>query len=334
MEQNWKVSFDGGFFENHSSKRGAKEIKINKTVSWGEETVHIPSVYVCPKGLTMDILVEVDSKKVWNYINKYDLLNDEFAEKLTAEQREQMENDNPLDLNFNANVIINGKKLKKKGGSGCSWFPELSEKINSKEKTEEMLEYYGLDKTKTWTVQRKEFLWATVTKPKIKTLEVNLSQNKKPITAGYFEDAKDGDEVKIKDPSNGTEYTVKIMKVEKQSLDEKLFADKQYEYPVNCTELTYTVSPETDRDKFRIFDCIEGDSPRQNNKKGHNKEIGAVSVGVIGCADGPIAILSTSKKAENLKTAISSLHFDNEYKTKWRMVFYTKTREDLDIKLI
>lgn len=335
INNEWNISFDGGFFENHSKKRGGKEIKINKSIPWGEETVHIPAVYVCSKGLIVDILIETDCKKVWDYINKYNLLNDEYAEKLTAEQREELENESPLLFDMKANLTLNGKKLKREGGSGCSWIPNMQEEVQPRDEAVEILEHYGMDMTKAWSIRRLKYGWVTVTKPKLGKLMLDIKQGEIPLTAGYFENPNVGDEVKLTNPADGTEYIITVKDIEQQSLKGLNFPKNEYDYPTEITEMTYSVSPEISADKFRIFDCIEADKPKLSKKKDTEPaENGAVSVGIIGGNDGPIAVLTTSKKPEGLKTAISSMHFHKVYPTKWRMVFYTKTREDISLKLI
>ncbi len=335
MDQNWNVAFDDGFLKNHSDKRGGKEIQLNKSISWGDETLHIPAIYVCSKGLIMDLLIEVDSQKVWDHINKYDLINDEFLENCTREQKEQIENENPLRLDINAKPIVNGKTLKHKSSSGCSWIPNLPEDIEQPKEAIEILEHYGFDKEKAWTIKRLQFKWATLTKPKINRLELEVKQAAIPVTVGYFENEKVGDEIKVTSPDDGNEYSVTIKNIEKQSLKGLNFPDNGYDYPTEVTELTYTVSPEIETGKFRIFDCVEADAPKLKPKKDISPTAhGAASIGIIGGSDGPIAVITTSKKPEGLRSAVSSMHFDKDYPTKWRMVFYTKTREDISIKLI
>ncbi len=333
METQWNISFGDRGFENHSPKRGGKEVRINRTASWEEETVYIPSIYICSKGIILDMLIEVDNNKVWDFIHKYDLINDEYASDLTQEQHEEMENENPLKFDINTILTLNGRNLLGQGGSGCTWIPDLPENIRQENEAFEVLNHYGLDKTKAWAVRRFDYKWATVSKPKIKNLDLKIEQEKESVTAGYFENAEIGDEVKVSNPKTREEYTITIRNIENQSLKNCHFTNSEYDFPTELTEMTYTVSPEINRGDFRILDCICSDSPKPIKNTKPN-DVQSISVGVIGGSDGPTAIITSSKNSENVEKAMSSLHFSKEYPIKWRAVFYLKNRDDIVIKLV
>lgn len=63
--------------------------------------------------------------------------------------------------------------------------------------------------------------------------------------------------------------------------------------------------------------------------------ISAVSIGIIGGADGPIAIIIGQPICPESKshTANSSLHFEPVEETEWRIVFQEKPNEDLTVTL-
>lgn len=68
-EQPWKVTYDGGFWR-HTGRAG-REISLGKHFSWGEASWYVPAVYVCGKGLVLDLCKETDPQKMKDFINKH-----------------------------------------------------------------------------------------------------------------------------------------------------------------------------------------------------------------------------------------------------------------------
>ena len=54
----WKVVYQGGFWTQKG--RAGKEVTVDKQFAWGEETWHIPAVYLCAGSLVIDYCVKID----------------------------------------------------------------------------------------------------------------------------------------------------------------------------------------------------------------------------------------------------------------------------------
>lgn len=336
MDQNWNISFDGCFFENHSTKRGSKEIKINKIFDWDGQNVHIPSIYLSTKGLIVDILLETDKEKVWKFIEKFDLINDEYGSSLTKDQRDELERENPLHFSFNTTIMVNKKLIKQCRGSACTWIPNLPEEKCPSQEAKEAIDHYGMDPEKAWSVHRVRFEWATVKRPNIKDLSIMLSSDKSYFPAEHFKNPLKGDIVKITDPTNGNEYKLTVEDIEKYSLGNLHLDSNDKELPKNYTVISYVIEPDIGMEEFHLDDCIESDfvrvSPSKDMKNADERAIKAESIGIIGGIDGPIAVLTAS--VPNKRTATSSIHFDTEYDIEWRAIFRKKLKSDVVFKLI
>lgn len=336
MEYKWNVTFDGCYFENHNNKRGTQEVLINREFEWDGETVHIPAVYLCSKGLVIDVLLEVDKNKVWNALEKFNLLNDECGSSLTRDQRDDLARENPLSRHFDASVIVNKKFMRQDHSSACSWIPDLPEEYGPSDEAKEIIEHYGKDLDKAWSVHRMAFRWTTVKKPKVSNLTLTLIVNEESFPAEHFKNPAIGDKFEITDPTNGKKHTLTVENIDHNSFDGFPLAENGKEFPKNYTVMTYTVYPDISMREFHIEDCFNSDVVRITKPAEHEghftPSVEAEAIGIIGGADGPIAIITGSR--QNRRTATSAVHFDKEYDIEWRAVFRKKVKTDFMAKLI
>ncbi|MBQ2880699.1 MAG: hypothetical protein IJE40_00375 [Clostridia bacterium] len=334
MSEKWNIAFNDCYFENHSSKRGCSETLINKNFKWGENTIHIPVIYTCSKGLILDILIEVEPQKVLNLIDKFNLTEDEFGYNLSKDQKDEIERENPLNQNFNTMVIVNKKPIRQCRSCGETWFPYMPKNIEPSEDSKELLEHYRKSLDKAWSIHRIYFEWVTVRRPKISNIEITLSQNKANFPAEHFHNPLNGDKIEITNPINGQKHILTVINSEKQNLGEHIF-EPGMEIPKNYTVMQYKIEPDPGIGNFYINDVIDPDFPRKTNlnkKPKLNIESNEASaIGIIGGIDGPIAVISSSK---NNRTATSSTHFNQNYDIEWRAVFLKKQLEDVSVKLI
>ncbi len=111
----------------------------------------------------------------------------------------------------------------------------------------------------------------------------------------------------------------------------------EWEYPTNCTAMSYVIEPELPRNELTVRDCAQGDSPRFKPKPAGDgfvyRPTATCSVGIIGGADGPAAIILANGKTGHPRAAYSELRFEPPERIEWRMVFYHKTVEDMEIDL-
>ena len=54
----WRVCFDGSFWGQKG--RAGQELRVDRTTDWDGRMVCIPSVYLCGKGIVLDILTRAE----------------------------------------------------------------------------------------------------------------------------------------------------------------------------------------------------------------------------------------------------------------------------------
>ena len=137
-------------------------------------------------------------------------------------------------------------------------------------------------------------------------------------------------------PLSGQTYVLTIHEVEQQELPERAFHDSNMEYPNHYVAMSYSLEPDISGRGFMIQDCAEGDCPRQKKRDPNvaYAAVSAASIGIIGGADGPTAIIM-GQSAPKLLAACSSLHFEPiTDEVEWRVVFSEKLMDDVEVDLI
>ena len=330
----WKVTYDDGFW--NSRGRACKEMAVGKTFFWGGQQWYVPSVYICSKGLVMDICMEADPEELKAYIEKWDLLN-EGSKHYSKEQREQMENEHPLVVDFEAEVTVNGKKLQREHGYGVSWIPTscVKDEIQIGTEAKRVLDYYGLDQNRGWSIQRIAFKWATKCKPVIKSLELKMERSPKQVPGIHFRISSTEDKVVFSHPVTKVQHTLRVHEYEKQQLEQRYFPDDSMEYPEYLTAMTYTVDPEIPGQDYKLRDYKDGDRPRRKQINPNEFEpVVCAGVTVIGRADRQKMVLLENGETVRPRTVCSSLYFDQPKEIEWYITFFVKTVDDIQVKLI
>lgn len=335
--KDWKVYFEGNFWSNGRGKgRAGKEIALNKSFCWGVERWVVPSVYLCAKGLVVDFCTEIPQQKIRDYVNAWKTMETEGRE-LPPAQREEMERKNPLNIDFRPGIRVNGETLVAKSGCGVSWIPQncLPEGERCELEAEACLAHYGLDKAQGWSFHRWCFPWGTVKKPQLRSLQIALKRELTSIEGVHFRTAGAGERISFTHPVTGQPHTLTVLGLEAQSLS---LSPQQggYELPNHCVAMTYKLEPELEEKRFRVLDCSQSDAPRIIASNG-NTETNASTIGIIGGADGPTAVAILGRNAgetPQAHSALSALHFEPQSEVEWRMLFYDKRMEDIEVTLL
>lgn len=332
--EEWKVTWGGSFRWNKG--RAGKEIPVQKTFFWGNERWYIPAVYICSKGLVVDFCTDADPDELKTYITKWDLLN-ESNNRYSKEQQEQMQNEHPLNAEFKANIILNGKQLQRKNGIGVSWIPAscLNDEFQTKTEAKHVLEHYGLDSERGWSIHRYSFLWATKRAPVIKSLKLTMERRPIVVHGTHFIDPSVSETITFTHPATFTQHTLTIHEIEAQQMDQRHFHNDSIDYPTHYTAMTYTVEPDIPGQDFMLRDYNEGDKPRLKNPRSNEfVPVAFASVGIIGGADGPTMILLSNENSAKTHVACSSVYFEQPQDIEWYMSFNVKMMDDIDVKLI
>ena len=327
----WKVYFANGFSSHHiGHDKSGKEIPVGKTFTWDGKTWHVPAVYACRKGLVADFCVEIEPDDLRAFFNKWWPNGHGEGREFTPEEQERQTAENPMALDFQPTLTVNGKPLRRTGGNGFGWVPdacrpeeERGEQSQQNQEAIWLMEHYSLNPEKGWIFFRESFPWATKTRPVLKTLSLSLEQNPVSVPGPRFTLSGAGDVVKFVHPVTGETHALHVVEYETQQMDAGHLQDTdQWEYPTHYSAMSFVVEPELPRQSLTVRDCGQGDRPRpkQSNMAGPTV---ATSVGVI---------LATSKSGQP-RAACSSLYFDPPERIEWRMVFYQKTAEDIEVDL-
>lgn len=335
--QKWEVHFGSNFWSRGKvSAHAGKEIKIEKRFAWGDENWYVPSVYACGKGLVVDFCTEVAPERVRAFIDKWH--PDEIDSQLTREERNQMNRENPLRVEFRPHIEVNARGLRHESGCSVSWIPAscLPEGVQLELEAKAVLAHYGLDEEKAWVFHRCAFLWATAKKPSVKTIRARLARMPEEIVGAHFTNPKVGEKISFVHPITGVEHTLTVQGYERQTISLRELAQKEYEFPTHCTYLSYTLEPDLPDRSLRIQDCADSDRPILRPRGEMEKETSAASaIGIIGGADGPTAIFAFGKsERKDGHVAVSSLHFEEQNEVEWRMTFYEKMVPDTDVTLL
>lgn len=93
-----------------------------------------------------------------------------------------------------------------------------------------------------------------------------------------------------------------VQELEQQTISEKRYGSDRWFYPTHFTAMSYTLSPEPDSD-VTICDCAEGDKPLEiapcSDRYAPEARNDIACIGIIGGADGPIAIVCGDSSKEN-----------------------------------
>ena len=326
-EHPWQVYYGGNFWSRRKGReQSGREIPLHKTFSWDGKTWLVPAVYVCSKGLVMDLCAQVEPEVFRPFVEKWFSWD---GKEMNPELQEQAERENPLKIEFRAALLCNGRELRQKSGCGTGWIPESCawEEWQNEREAQAILEHYGLDREKVWSFRRLSFPWATKRRPaSLRSLTLQLRQYPISVPGPHFCVAKPGETVPFTHPVDGKEYTLTVLEAEEQELPESSFHDTDLVYPRRCVAMSYKVTPELPRDGIEVRDCARGDRPRPKfqDPNGPAASHCAMAVG---------AVIRCGKEGEP-HTTVSSLYFASPTDVEWRIVLRQKTAEDLETTLI
>lgn len=329
----WKVYFEGNFWGHQGRERAGKEIAMNKQFVWGEEVWHIPSIYICSKGLVMDFCVQVPADRIRSFMDKWELSIENDGADYSDEQRMQIEAENPLSIHVNPKLMLNGTVHSFTHGCGVSWNPCFPESNDPAAKS--VIQHYGLDPTIGWGVWRAAFPWMKKLRPLIEMLSVTLLQEPVAVLGPHFLASKSGEHVDFAHPTTGVQHTLTVLNYEQQRISHEHFGCQNQEFPTHFVLMTYTLTPDLPEGAVMVTDTVRSDRPRQ--KGGGLNEPQADSsacIGIIGGADGQAAIQISGSGQGEYHTACSALHFEPVDEVEWRIMFYEKRRDDVTVALI
>ena len=173
QKEDWKVYFDGSFWGHHGRERAGREMPVQKWFSWAGRDWFVPSVYVCSKGIVVDFCMRTEASALRGFMEKWgiDPESDESID-FSRDEREQMEREPPLSLDFSPSLTLNGTTLRTSHGCGVIFLPEQPGFCAD---AEPAMAHYGLDRAYGWSIRRAAFPFVTKRAPKLKSLAVTMT---------------------------------------------------------------------------------------------------------------------------------------------------------------
>lgn len=318
----WAVYYDGNFFGHHGRDRAGREVSVRKWLSWAGWEWYVPALYICSKGLVLDLCRRVDTNEYAAFLQKWGFDPESGEEpQLTDAQREEFERENPLVFDFTASLTLNGARIRCEHGCGEVRSPLLPASCHD---AELLMRHYALDRNDSWDFRRMAFPWKTKRAPKLGTLSLTLTADRVRIPVAHFHVKAVGERVTIS--HGGTDYLLTVRELETQTIDSAAFPSDRF-YPTHCTTLGYTLSPEPPRGLLSIEDCARSDQPLKlaPDEPSAPEAAGDACIGIIGGADGPTAVFVSAgqPRAAQLHSACSALRFEAvaPEEIEWRAVF-------------
>ena len=319
----WKVTWDGDFFDENPETVGAEPIAVDTWFQWAGIDWYVPEVYTFDKGVVMHLLGRVDPDLV---------PQDEFEGYISPEVHERMMAENPLNFQARHEVSINDIAMRPAGSIGITWMPHHDWNLESKW----FLEHYGLALDSAWQIHKIKCFWPACGKMDIQNMSLTMKQHPVSISGTHFKTPDAGNCVILTHPQTEKEYILHIDEMKQEKADFSRMLDQELEYPACYTQMRFRIEPDMSRNQFRIVDCAQSEQPRRREGATRNDGSHAVSFGIIGGADGPTVMVVGQPKSEvpQIHMAASSLRFEHAKHIEWRIVFQEIPNEDITVSLI
>lgn len=328
----WKVYFDGSFWGGYRRGRAGEEISLNRQLVWDGETWYVPAIYLCGKGLVMDLCMRVPAERIRSFMDKWGLSPESDGAHLTEEQRQEIAAENPLDIHAMPSISLCGTTLSGAHGCGISWNPCFPEHNDAA--AEHAIRHYGLDPACGWAIRRASFSWAGKRRPQLKALSVTLVEEATAVPGPHFHVSAPGERVELTHPVSGELHTLTVLEYEQGESSHTHFDGLSYELPTHYIAMRYTLSPDLPEGAFTVADCCRSDQPRQTREGANDQKISTVSFGVVFVSPGSADTISDTGAQLRSRAACAALHFEPVDRVEWRTVFYEKRREDITAELI
>ena len=188
----WKVYFEDnpGCHRPHRGRPG-QEVSCGAHSVWGGQHFIIPAIYLCGKGLVVDICRRVEREAIEAHYQKLAAYEGMDIDECPPEVVELAEAADPFgSFDYLPSVAINGKTVEYSRGAGEYYNPLRSEEeivCSGEQAARDIVKHYGLDLEQGWDLRQWSFPWATKRRPAhITSLTLTLTQREQPAEAVQF----------------------------------------------------------------------------------------------------------------------------------------------------
>lgn len=301
---------------------------------------YIPAVYVNEEGLVIDLCIRIPGKIVQDF---WDRWHRRLENGLDAREREQFMRENPLDVDLDLEISVNGRQLEKEFGCGAGYTRIFGDQIRGSLEEQLFLEY-GCDEKDGWQFKRFACRWGENMfshermrsyESMISSMEVRFVAYDRPYGCDPMRIAVEdvGKRSVLLHPVSGRSYTLFVDKVEQQELSADVLKSvrrqsgcRHLEYPSHYLAVAYHTEPALPAGAFCLQDVGEGDAPRGVGQ-GH-----AAGISIIGGADGPTSVFLAGKTdTKEGGIVMSGLHFQPIDCGWFQPFFMVKERDDMTL---
>jgi hypothetical protein len=260
-------------------------------------------------------------------------------ENVSREIREQIERDNPMDVDYRLHLWVNGTEIIAAHGTSVQWMPEscLPDGVQCERESKEIIRHYILDENRAWSFHRWSCPWSGQGNRKIESLEIGFEREYTAIDGIRFSNPSVGDVIEFVHPVHKTEHKLTVLSYEKREFSGRGFKNEEYEFPTLHTAMTYTLEPDIPSVNFQLRDTKDNEQPKLKPKNPYAPEMSydACTVAVIGGADGPTAVfVSSAGDSIQEHMTMSALQFEYAEDIEWKVVFREKLMDDVEISLL
>jgi hypothetical protein len=210
------------------------------------------------------------------------------------------------------------------------------------------LSHYGLDEQTPTLLCRAAFPWVTSKKPKLRSLQLCMSRRPVTLTGEAFTVSGEGERVTVLQPTSGVAHTLTVCDVQRSEMPQSVAA--QYKLPSHSVQMLYTLSPDLPDSEFSLRDVRRNDMPIKRSMCKDREddfcsvavvnvpvrvESEAAAIGIIGGADGPIAMaVGRAPEQPPMHAAVSALTFEAQDAVAWQPIFRVKACEDAVVRIV
>jgi len=319
-ERAWKVTV-GGFFSSESRQRPGREVAVGKRFTWEGQNWRVPSLYLCPAGLVVDLCLEADAEQVGAYRAKWAAVQEK--RRLSRVLREQMEAENPFGAAVRVRAELNGTALPEKGTCSIFWLPDTGDNgTNSPEAEAARIHYHCSDRS-GWLFMRAAFAWPGKRRPRIRTLTLVMDPEPQFFPGPQLDDPRPGQTCRLVHPVSGQPHILTVLDITQETLPADRLPDGGSDWPRCMTRLDYTLEPDLPAGVLSVRDAEPGD-PLRRGRHG----------GVIGHSDGCTAVIVSVPAADKRRTACSELRFAPAGRVTWALSFHVVTCQEHRVAII
>jgi hypothetical protein len=341
-EPEWKVYFSSSFGERGGrGEKAGQELPLDVAFPWDGRLWRVPAVYLCSKGLVLDLIATATAEEMQAYVQKWESMGElSPSEELAAEA------ESPLRDDFVPSVYINGQCSRMKRMTTLTM---LAQECGLSPTDRQALSHYGLDEQTRTLLCRAAFPWVTSKKPMLRSLQLCMSRRPVTLTGEAFTVSGEGERVTVLHPTSVVAHTLTVCDVQRSEMPQSA-ATAQYKLPSHSVQMLYTLSPDLPDSEFSLRDVRRNDMPiKQSMRKDRvddfcsvavvnvpvRAESEAAAIGIIGGADGPIAMaVGRAPEQPPMHAAVSAQTFEVQDVIAWQPIFRVKVCEDAVVQIV